>query len=88
MSQGGLFTDYEAVESWVNIGYPIVEVMPNGVFTVSKPPGTDGLVSFGTVCEQMLGEVGLFLKRPGTYLTWDFFIHGSNLLQNTCKLRS
>lgn len=63
MSQGGLFTDYEAVESWVNIGYPIVEVMPNGVFTVSKPPGTDGLVSFGTVCEQMLYEI----SDPGAY---------------------
>jgi len=60
---GGLFTDYEAVESWVNIGYPIVEVESNGVFTVQKPPGTDGLISFGTVCEQMLYEIG----DPGAY---------------------
>jgi hypothetical protein len=60
---GGLFTDYEAVESWVNIGYPIVEVQPDGVFTVQKPPDTDGLISFGTVCEQMLYEIG----DPGAY---------------------
>eukprot|EP00747_Dinoflagellata_sp_TGD_P169525 gnl/TRDRNA2_/TRDRNA2_198706_c0_seq1.p1 gnl/TRDRNA2_/TRDRNA2_198706_c0~~gnl/TRDRNA2_/TRDRNA2_198706_c0_seq1.p1 ORF type:complete len:613 (-),score=120.33 gnl/TRDRNA2_/TRDRNA2_198706_c0_seq1:135-1973(-) len=60
---GGLFTDYEAVESWVNIGYPIVEVQSDGIFTVQKPPGTDGLVSFGTVCEQMLYEIG----DPGAY---------------------
>lgn len=60
---GGLFTDYEAVESWVNIGYPIVEVQSDGVFTVQKPPGTDGLISFGTVCEQMLYEIG----DPGAY---------------------
>eukprot|EP01062_Namystynia_karyoxenos_P068274 TRINITY_DN6266_c0_g1_i1.p1 TRINITY_DN6266_c0_g1~~TRINITY_DN6266_c0_g1_i1.p1 ORF type:complete len:637 (+),score=186.11 TRINITY_DN6266_c0_g1_i1:92-1912(+) len=60
---GGLFTDYEAVDSWVNIGYPIVEVEGNGVFTVQKPEGTDGLVSFGSVCEQMLYEIG----DPGAY---------------------
>lgn len=60
---GGLFTDYEAVESWVNIGYPIAEVQKDGVFTVQKPPGTDGLISFGTVCEQMLYEIG----DPGAY---------------------
>jgi len=60
---GGLFTDYEAVESWVDIGYPIVEVQPDGIFTVEKAPGTDGLISFGTVCEQMLYEIG----DPGAY---------------------
>jgi len=60
---GGLFTDYEAVESWVNIGYPIVEVEKDGIFTVQKPPDTDGLISFGTVCEQMLYEIG----DPGAY---------------------
>mmetsp|Transcript_80176 Transcript_80176/g.226977 ORF Transcript_80176/g.226977 Transcript_80176/m.226977 type:complete len:615 (-) Transcript_80176:89-1933(-) len=60
---GGLFTDYEAVESWVNIGYPIVEVSRDGAFTVQKSPGTDGLISFGTVCEQMLYEIG----DPGAY---------------------
>jgi len=60
---GGLFTDYEAVESWINIGYPIVEVQSDGAFTVQKPSGTDGLISFGTVCEQMLYEIG----DPGAY---------------------
>jgi len=60
---GGLFTDYEAVESWVNIGYPIVECAKDGTFTVQKPPGTDGLISYGTVCEQMLYEIG----DPGAY---------------------
>eukprot|EP01065_Artemidia_motanka_P050870 TRINITY_DN87_c21_g1_i1.p1 TRINITY_DN87_c21_g1~~TRINITY_DN87_c21_g1_i1.p1 ORF type:complete len:603 (+),score=228.20 TRINITY_DN87_c21_g1_i1:81-1889(+) len=60
---GGLFTDYEAVDSWVNIGYPIVEVEQSGEFTVQKGQGTDGLVSFGSVCEQMLYEIG----DPGAY---------------------
>eukprot|EP00811_Abedinium_folium_P028846 NODE_4497_length_1884_cov_5.381901.p1 GENE.NODE_4497_length_1884_cov_5.381901~~NODE_4497_length_1884_cov_5.381901.p1 ORF type:complete len:539 (-),score=138.67 NODE_4497_length_1884_cov_5.381901:266-1729(-) len=60
---GGLFTDYEMVDSWVNIGYPIVEVEANGTFTVQKPAGTDGLISFGSVCEQMLYEIG----DPGAY---------------------
>lgn len=62
-STGGLFTDYERVESWVNIGYPIVEVRDSGVFTLSKPPNTDGLVCFGSVCEQMLYEI----QDPGAY---------------------
>lgn len=60
---GGLFTDYEAVGSWVNIGYPIVDVSKDGTFTVEKPPNTDGLISVGSVCEQMLYEIG----DPGAY---------------------
>lgn len=60
---GGLFTDWERTESWDNIGYPIVEVSPDGSFTISKPPNTDGLVCFGSVIEQMVYEIG----DPGAY---------------------
>mmetsp|Transcript_112322 Transcript_112322/g.194772 ORF Transcript_112322/g.194772 Transcript_112322/m.194772 type:complete len:600 (+) Transcript_112322:85-1884(+) len=61
-STGGLFTDYEA-EKWDNIGYPIVEAYPDGSFLLTKPPNTDGIVSFGSVAEQLCYEI----QDPGAY---------------------
>ncbi len=55
---GGLFTDWRESEGWENIGYPVVEVLPDGSFLVSKPPNTGGLVTIGTVGEQILYEIG------------------------------
>ena len=60
---GGLFTDWEACESWVNIGYPVAEVEADGSFSVTKNEGTDGILSVGAVAEQLLYEVG----DPGAY---------------------
>ena len=36
-----------------NIGFPVVECASDGQFAVSKPPNTGGLVSWGTVAEQV-----------------------------------
>jgi hypothetical protein len=55
---GGLFTDWEDVPDWAHIGYPIVESVADGSFTVCKPEGTGGLVSGAVVAEQILYEVG------------------------------
>jgi len=55
---GGLFTDWEQVPSWETIGYAIAEVSPDGSFVATKPEGTGGLVTVGTVGEQMLYEIG------------------------------
>mmetsp|Transcript_41752 Transcript_41752/g.129982 ORF Transcript_41752/g.129982 Transcript_41752/m.129982 type:complete len:601 (+) Transcript_41752:46-1848(+) len=59
---GGLFTDYQD-EKWDNMGYPIVEAYPDGSFTLTKPADTDGIVSFGSVAEQLCYEI----QDPGAY---------------------
>jgi hypothetical protein len=55
---GALFTDWEDVPDWANIGYPILECHEDGSFIVTKPEKTGGLVSVPVVAEQILYEVG------------------------------
>lgn len=64
---GGNFTDWKSVGDIAEIGYPIATVSSNGSFTISKPEGTSGLVSIGTVSEQMLYEIG----DPQSYMLPD-----------------
>lgn len=72
---GGNFTDWRESASsphggWANMGYPIISFYKNGDFDVFKPKLTGGLVTCGTVCEQMLYEV----LDPENYILPDIVI--------------
>lgn len=64
---GGTFTDWRDVPDWANIGYPIGECHSDGTVVITKPEGTGGLVSIGTVAEQILYET----SNPADYIVAD-----------------
>ena len=64
---GGTFTDWRSVPAWENIGFPVGECHADGTLVITKPEGTGGLVSVGTVAEQLLYEV----SDPSDYIVTD-----------------
>jgi len=64
---GGTFTDWRDVPDWAHIGYPIGECHADGSLIITKPEGTGGLVSVGSVAEQLLYEV----SDPQAYIVPD-----------------
>ena len=64
---GNSQVDWQNLENLEEIGYPIVEMEPHGVFDVTKHPGTGGRVDSHTVKEQLLYEIG----DPQRYITPD-----------------
>jgi len=67
---GGNYAFFEEVPSFRNIGYPIAEMEADGSFTITKHPGTGGLVSVGTITAQLLYEIG-----PPAYQNPDVVAH-------------
>ena len=78
-STGGLFTDSLELgidSGWWNIGYPVAEVLGStGEFTLTKPESTGGLISVGSVSEQILYEIG----DPSAYIVPDVVCDFSNV---------
>ena len=64
---GGLLTDWEDTGSWVDPGYPLAIVRPDGHTIITTPASSDGLVDVRTVTEQLLYEIG----DPRAYLLPD-----------------
>lgn len=64
---GGTFTDWKSVPRWEEIGFPIGECHADGSLVITKPEGSGGLVSVGTVAEQLLYEV----SDPADYIVAD-----------------
>ncbi len=64
---GGLWHRWDEVPDLASIGYPIAEVRNDGSSVITKPEGTGGLVSVGTVSEQVVYEI----DDPARYRTPD-----------------
>ncbi len=66
-STGGNFTRWWEVPDLWNVGYPVIEAREDGSFTVTKHPGTGGMVTVDTVSEQLVYEMG----NPSEYIVPD-----------------
>ena len=65
---GGNFSgDWESVENFEKIGFPIAEAFPDGTVIITKHESLGGKVTFETVSEQLLYEIG----DPENYITPD-----------------
>jgi len=56
-ASGGIFTDWREVGDYTDVAYPIAECRPDGSAIITKAPDAGGLVSVGTVAEQLLYEI-------------------------------
>jgi hypothetical protein len=66
-SGGNLLKDWRRVKGLENPGFPIVEASADGSFTITKHPGTGGVVNVASVKEQLVYEMG----DPHNYITPD-----------------
>jgi hypothetical protein len=67
VSGGNCQYKWQDIPDMANIGFPIVEVSPDGEFIVTKHEGTGGRVNVPSVTEQLLYEMG----DPKAYITPD-----------------
>jgi hypothetical protein len=74
-STGGTFTDWRDVPDWAHSGFPVGECKADGTFVMTKPEGSGGLCSIGTVAEQLLYEV----SDPQAYIVPDVVVDFSGV---------
>ncbi|PWU07814.1 MAG: DUF1446 domain-containing protein [Terriglobia bacterium] len=64
---GNCQVDWQSIPDMANIGYPIIEAEPDGMFCVTKHASAGGRVNSHVVKEQLLYELG----DPKNYITPD-----------------
>ena len=66
-SGGNFLGDWESIPDLASIGFPIAEAYPNGKVIITKHESLGGKVSFETIAEQLVYEIG----DPKKYITPD-----------------
>jgi hypothetical protein len=69
---GGNYTDWRKVPDLAMVGYPIVEMEPDGTFCITKHAGTGGMVTRETVLHQLVYEMGDPRRYVGPDVCADF----------------
>ncbi|MDP4192583.1 MAG: acyclic terpene utilization AtuA family protein [Bacteroidota bacterium] len=66
-SGGNFLGDWQSVDNMADIGFPIAEAYPSGEVIITKHASLGGKVSYETVAEQLVYEIG----DPSEYITPD-----------------
>ena len=64
---GNCLIDWETIPNLSDIGYPIIEALADGTFSITKHQGTGGRITVPSIKEQLLYEMG----DPREYITPD-----------------